>query len=97
LFPRTGSDAAALLRDVLLAFGPIVDLTPDELAFFAARFWQILTSFKVSGGENFVLNAGTSAHPMANNLRTLALDGARPVLLQYADPFQSLLFPGRAV
>jgi hypothetical protein len=58
---------------------------------------RVMTSFKVSGGENFVLNAGTSAHPMANNLRTLALDGARPVLLQYADPFQSLLFPGRAV
>ena len=43
-FPRTGSDAATLLRDVLLAFGRIVDLRPDELAFFAARFWQILTS-----------------------------------------------------
>jgi hypothetical protein len=27
----------------------------------------------------------------------LKLDGARPVLVQYADPFQALLFPGRAV
>jgi hypothetical protein len=34
---------------------------------------------------------------MADNLRTLALDGARPVLVQYADPFQSLLFPGRVL
>ena len=43
-FPRTGSDVGALLRDVLLAFGPVIGLAPDELAFFAARFWQILTS-----------------------------------------------------
>ena len=42
--PRSGSDAATLLRDALLVFGPVIDLPPDELAFFAARFWQILTS-----------------------------------------------------
>jgi hypothetical protein len=58
---------------------------------------RVMTPFKVSGGGNFVLNVGTSTHPMADNLRTLGLDGARPVLLQYADPFQSLLFPGQAV
>lgn len=27
----------------------------------------------------------------------MALDWARPVLVQYADPFQALLFPGRAL
>src|SRR6476660_8829137 len=43
LFPRTPADAATVLRDILLAFGPITDLTPDDLAFFGARFWQILT------------------------------------------------------
>jgi geranylgeranyl pyrophosphate synthase/uncharacterized protein with NAD-binding domain and iron-sulfur cluster len=43
-FPRIPSDAGVVLRDVLLAFGPINELTPDELAFFGARFWQILTS-----------------------------------------------------
>jgi hypothetical protein len=58
---------------------------------------RVMTPFNVSSGENFVLNVGGSAHAMANNLRTLGLDGARPVLLQYADPFQSLLFPGRVV
>jgi hypothetical protein len=31
---------------------------------------------------------------MAGNLRILALDRARPVLVRYADPFQALLFPG---
>ena len=33
-----------MLRDILLAFGPVTDLTPDDLAFFGARIWQILTS-----------------------------------------------------
>jgi geranylgeranyl pyrophosphate synthase/uncharacterized protein with NAD-binding domain and iron-sulfur cluster len=44
LFPRTSADAGTVLRDVLLAFGSITDLTPDDLAFFGARIWQILTS-----------------------------------------------------
>jgi geranylgeranyl pyrophosphate synthase/uncharacterized protein with NAD-binding domain and iron-sulfur cluster len=43
-FPRTPSEAGVLLRDVLAAFGPIADLTPDDLAFFGTRLWQILTS-----------------------------------------------------
>jgi geranylgeranyl pyrophosphate synthase/uncharacterized protein with NAD-binding domain and iron-sulfur cluster len=46
VFPRTPGDAGTVLRDVLLAFGPISDLTPDDLAFFGARIWQILTSCK---------------------------------------------------
>jgi uncharacterized protein with NAD-binding domain and iron-sulfur cluster len=41
-FPRTASDAGTVLRDILLAFGPITGLTPDD--FFGARVWQILTS-----------------------------------------------------
>jgi geranylgeranyl pyrophosphate synthase/uncharacterized protein with NAD-binding domain and iron-sulfur cluster len=44
LFPRTPNDAGTVLRDILLAFGPVTDLTPDDLAFFGARIWQILTS-----------------------------------------------------
>jgi geranylgeranyl pyrophosphate synthase/uncharacterized protein with NAD-binding domain and iron-sulfur cluster len=44
LFPRQPHDAGTVLRDILLAFGPIGDLTPDDLAFFGARVWQILTS-----------------------------------------------------
>ena len=43
-FPRTPGDAGTLLRDILLAFGPIPDLTADEFAFFGARIWQFLTS-----------------------------------------------------
>jgi hypothetical protein len=58
---------------------------------------QVLTPFYASVGETFVLKVGTSRHPMTNNLRSLGLDGARPVLVQYADPFQALLFPGQAL
>jgi hypothetical protein len=58
---------------------------------------QVLTPFHASSGESFVFKIGTSRHPMTNNLRTVALDGARPVLVQYADPFQAFLFPGRAL
>jgi len=58
---------------------------------------RVLTPSCASGGDSFVFKVGTSNHPMTNNLRTVALDGARPVLVQYADPFQALLFPGRAL
>jgi geranylgeranyl pyrophosphate synthase/uncharacterized protein with NAD-binding domain and iron-sulfur cluster len=43
-FPHTPSDAGVLLRNTLVAFGPIANLTADELAFFGARIWQIMTS-----------------------------------------------------
>jgi len=43
-FPRTPGDVGTVLRDILLAFGPLTDLTPDDIAFFGARVWQILTS-----------------------------------------------------
>ncbi|MGH6798041.1 MAG: hydroxysqualene dehydroxylase, partial [Roseiarcus sp.] len=46
VFPLTPGDAGAVLRDILLTFEPITDLTPDDLAFFGARVWQILTSCK---------------------------------------------------
>jgi geranylgeranyl pyrophosphate synthase/uncharacterized protein with NAD-binding domain and iron-sulfur cluster len=46
VFPLTPGDAGAVLRDILLMFEPITDLTPDDLAFFGARIWQILTSCK---------------------------------------------------
>jgi hypothetical protein len=55
---------------------------------------RVLTPSSSSSGENFVFKIGTSSHPMTSNLRTVALDGARPVLVQYTDPFQALLFPG---
>src|SRR5215470_16960528 len=44
MFPRVPADAGTVLRDILLAFGPITDLTPEDLAHFGAKIWQILTS-----------------------------------------------------
>jgi acetoacetate decarboxylase len=58
---------------------------------------QVLTPFLASSGAGFVFKVGPSKHPMAGNLRTVALDGARPVVVQYANPLQVLLFPGRPV
>ena len=55
---------------------------------------RVLTPSSSSSGEDFVFKIGTSSHPMTSNLRTVALDGARPVLVHYTDPFQALLFPG---
>jgi geranylgeranyl pyrophosphate synthase/uncharacterized protein with NAD-binding domain and iron-sulfur cluster len=43
-FPRIPNDAGTLLRDILLAFGPVTELTADDYALFGARVWQILTS-----------------------------------------------------
>jgi geranylgeranyl pyrophosphate synthase/uncharacterized protein with NAD-binding domain and iron-sulfur cluster len=43
-FPASPRDAGTTLRDILLALAPSADLTPDDLAFFGARVWQILTS-----------------------------------------------------
>jgi hypothetical protein len=34
---------------------------------------------------------------MADSLRALGLDGARPALVYYTNPFQALLFPGQAI
>ena len=45
-FPLTPGDASTVLRDILLLFEPNADITPDDLAFFGARIWQILTSCK---------------------------------------------------
>lgn len=55
---------------------------------------RVMTPSHVSSGESFVFKIGTSRHPMTDHLRTLALDGARPVFVEYSDPLQALLFPG---
>jgi hypothetical protein len=58
---------------------------------------RVLTPSLASSGDSFVFKVGTSRHPMTSNLGTVGLDGARPVLIHYTDPFQALLFPGRAL
>ena len=56
---------------------------------------QMMTRSQLGAGSGFSLKTGESTHPMADNLRALGLDNLSPVLVQYADPFQSLLFPGQ--
>ncbi len=84
--------------------GVSVPVAPTDLYSFSLlekkiikTFVQVPTPWHASNGEGFVLRVGDSNHRMAGHLRTLGLDGARPVLVQYADPFQSLLFPGTAL
>ena len=43
-FPDKPNDALAILQAILVAFSPITELQPEELAHFGARIWQILTS-----------------------------------------------------
>jgi geranylgeranyl pyrophosphate synthase/uncharacterized protein with NAD-binding domain and iron-sulfur cluster len=43
-FPRKPNDALSVLQAILMAFSPVAELLPAELAHFAARIWQILTS-----------------------------------------------------
>ena len=65
-------DAGTLLRDILLAFGPITDLTPDDLAFFGARFWQILTSCEAAPARRIRSGqaGGSSSAPSSDRRRT---------------------------
>jgi hypothetical protein len=56
---------------------------------------QMMTPSQLGSGSGFSLKIGESTHPMAGSLRTLGLDTLSPVLVQYAEPFQSLLFPGQ--
>jgi hypothetical protein len=58
---------------------------------------KVLTPSLASSGDSFVFKVGTWRHPMTTNLRALGLDGARPVLVNYTERFQALLFPGRAL
>ena len=55
---------------------------------------QMMTASQLGSG-GFSLKIGESTHPMADSLRTLGLDSLCPVLVQFADPFQSLLFAGQ--
>jgi Acetoacetate decarboxylase (ADC) len=58
---------------------------------------KVLTPSLASSVDSFVFKVGTCRHPMTTNLRALGLDGARPVLVNYTERFQALLFPGRAL
>jgi len=82
--------------------GASVSMPPTDLITFSLLDGQLLrttiqamTPSQLSSGGGFSLQIGESIHAMAQSLRTLGLDTTSPVLVQYADPFQSLLFPGQ--
>jgi Acetoacetate decarboxylase (ADC) len=80
-----------------------VTMPPNDIVTFSMLDGQLIrTAVKMMtpsqlGGGVFSLKIGESGHPMAESLRTLGLDRLSPVLVQYAKPFQSLLFAGEAV
>jgi hypothetical protein len=109
-FKNDGRNFSATLHDHEKALicslegkrGPSVPLPPTDILTFSVlegtlikTLIRLLTPLQLGNGDSFLLKVGPSDHQMARNLRALALDGARPVLLQYADPAQSLLFAGR--
>jgi Acetoacetate decarboxylase (ADC) len=83
--------------------GASVTMPPNDMVTFSILDGQLMRTViqmmtpSQLGGGSFSLKIGESTHPMAASLRALGLDSLSPVLLQYADPFQSLLFPGQAV
>jgi hypothetical protein len=84
--------------------GASIPAAPADLATFSLLEGRVIktlvhvpTPSHVSSGDGFLLEVGKSGHPMANNLRAMALDGAHPVLVQFADPFQALLHSGRVL
>jgi hypothetical protein len=80
-----------------------VTMPPNDIVTFSVLDGQLIrTAVKVMtpsqvGGGVFALKTGESGHPMAGSLRSLGLDSLNPILVQYAEPFQSLLFAGQAV
>jgi hypothetical protein len=81
-----------------------VPAPPTDILTFAVHHGRLIktvirvpTPSFASSGDSFLLEVGASRHPMADSLRTLALDRARPVLVHYTNPFQALLFPGQAL
>ncbi len=81
--------------------GAAVSMPPNDIVTFSIldgrlmrTVIQMMTPSQLGGGS-FTLTLGSSQHPMAGSLRTLGLDGVSPALVQYAEPFQSLLFPGQ--
>jgi hypothetical protein len=109
---REGNKFASSVRDLdnlsICTFEgarcPCIATPPVDLRTFSmlkgkllATRTQVLTPLQVGPGPNLALKVGASVHPMAINLKNLGLDGKSPILVQYADPAQALLFPGATI
>ena len=104
-FSMTARDSGnAMIGALEGARGASVPMPPDDEFLFSLlggkiikALLRVMAPVQVCAGGGFVVRIGPSRHPMADNLRSLGLDGARAVLVQYADPYQAMLFPGQAI
>jgi uncharacterized protein with NAD-binding domain and iron-sulfur cluster len=51
--PRTFSDVREILDELPTVFGPDFGVSPEEMAFFASRIWQIITSCEARRLEEY--------------------------------------------
>jgi len=91
--------AAIILSVMSLTPAPAADILTFSLlqGRLMKTVIRVLTPSFASSGDGLLFKVGSSSHPMANNLRALALDGARPAIVHYTNTFQALLFPGQAL
>ncbi|MDE3175033.1 MAG: acetoacetate decarboxylase family protein [Pseudomonadota bacterium] len=96
---RDGAGAAIAAFEGV--FAPLSPSPPTDFATYSMLGDRLLrtriealTPFQQGDGAGFSLQVGPSSHPMTQALRALGLDGARPSRVRYADPYQTLLFPG---
>lgn len=83
------------------AWGPSLTVPGFDLCLYSLREGQMLRTvvetdarMQTAGGRGFKLTVGPSTHRMAENLRALGLDGARPFVIQNATVFHSRLPAG---
>ena len=100
----TRDSGGAMIGALEGARGPSVPMPPDDeflLSLLSGSMiralLRVVAPVHVCAGDGFAVKVGRSRHPMAENLRKLGLDGARAALVQYADPYQAMLFPGQPV
>ncbi len=82
-----------------LGFGiPSIPLSLITYSFVDGKLFK--TPVKVRGmmklrlNHDLHLHVGSSAHPMANDLRLLGLDGKKPMLVMDTEKFQSVFYKG---
>lgn len=97
LDPGTGRPIVALRGDLL----PGIPLPAFDMVLYSQlKALRLKTAIETKGrmktalGGFCTLEVGPSRHPMADTLRELGLDGARPALLQYSEQMQSILPAG---
>lgn len=98
--PQTQGDILTFsgVQNPAIKLPPLSVITYSSLKGAALRTAvDVRGKVETSLGGNLTLHIGDSAHPMAQHLRDLGLQGAKPVLLQVSDEFQSRLPAGQLI